>query len=167
MYSGLIPITAGDTSRELFFIFQPKIGDPSDELIIWLNGGPGCSSLEGFFQENGRYVWHAGTQAVVENPYTWVNTGNLLWVEQPVGTGYTVGTPTATSEEQIAKDFVGFLDNFQKTFGITKFKIYVTGESYAGRYVPYISAAILDKNDATNFNLGGAMVYDPCIGKFE
>jgi carboxypeptidase D len=88
-------------------------------------------------------------------------------VEQPVGTGYTVGRPSATTEEQIAKDFVGFLGNFQKTFGISKFKIYVTGESYAGRYVPFISAAILDQKDKTNFDLGGAMVYDPCIGKFD
>jgi hypothetical protein len=54
MYSGLMPVKAGDTSRQLFFIYQPSIGPPVDEVTIWLNGGPGCSSLEGFFQENGR-----------------------------------------------------------------------------------------------------------------
>ena len=84
-----------------------------------------------------------------------------------MGTGYTVGTPTATTEEQIAQDFVGFFKNFQTTFGIKNFKIFVSGESYAGRYVPYISAAILDKQDTTNFDLRGAMVYDPCIGQFD
>lgn len=85
-----------------------------------------------------------------------------------------MGTPTAKSEEEIANDFVGFLENFQTTFGIKNFKIYVTGkqsrdhfitlsggltwllgESYAGRYVPYISAAILNKKDTTLFNLKG------------
>jgi hypothetical protein len=76
-------------------------------------------------------------------------------VEQPVGTGYTVGTPTAKTEEEIAADFVGFLRNFQTTFGIKNFKIYVTGESYAGRYIPYISAAILNQNDKENFDLHG------------
>lgn len=50
-------------------------------------------------------------------------------VEQPVGTGYTVGTPTATTEEQIAQDFVKFFKNFQTTFGIKNFKVFVTGES--------------------------------------
>ena len=65
------------------------------------------------------------------------------------------GTPTATTEEQIAQDFVGFLKNFQTTFGIKNYKIYVTGESYAGRYVPYISSAILGQNDKTNFDLNG------------
>lgn len=79
MYSGSMPIDKGDNSRSLFFVYQPKIGDPVDEVTIWLNGGPGCSSLEGFFQENGRFLWQAGTLAPVENPYSWVNLTNMLW----------------------------------------------------------------------------------------
>ena len=50
-------------------------------------------------------------------------------VEQPVGTGFTIGTPTANSEEEIAQDFIKFFKNFQQIFGIKNFKIYVTGES--------------------------------------
>jgi len=68
MYSGLIPISENNTSRALFFVFQPTIGKPVDEVTIWLNGGPGCSSLEGFFQEMGRFLWQPGTYAPVENP---------------------------------------------------------------------------------------------------
>lgn len=52
-------------------------------------------------------------------------------------------------------DFLGFFKNFEKLFGIKRFKVYVTGESYAGRYVPYISAAMLDEKDKENFDLGG------------
>ncbi|KAJ5693178.1 hypothetical protein N7462_002601 [Penicillium macrosclerotiorum] len=167
MYSGLVPIDADDKSRELFFIFQPTIGKEVDEVTIWLNGGPGCSSMEGFFQENGRFVWQPGTYAPVENPYSWVNLTNMLWVDQPVGTGYSTGTPTATSQEEIAQDFIKFFKNFQKLFGIKNFKIYVTGESYAGRYVPYISAAMLDEKDKEYFDLHGALAYDPCIGQFD
>jgi len=62
---------------------------------------------------------------------------------------------TATNEEDIAEDFVNFFLNFQNIFGIKNFKIYVTGESYAGRYVPYISAAMLNKNNKENFDLSG------------
>ncbi|KAE9975882.1 hypothetical protein EG328_002927 [Venturia inaequalis] len=167
MYAGEMPIKAGVKSKELFFVFQPTIGAPVDEITIWLNGGPGCSSLEGFFQENGRFLWTEGTPAPYINQNSWVNLTNMLWVEQPVGTGYTVGTATAKSEEEIANDFVGFLENFENTFGIKDFKIYVTGESYAGRYVPYISAAILNKKNTALFNLKGALVYDPCIGQFD
>ncbi len=68
MYSGLMPINMNDTSRALFFMFEPTVGAPVDEVTIWLNGGPGCSSLEGFFQENGRFLWQPGTFAPVENP---------------------------------------------------------------------------------------------------
>ncbi|KAN0072282.1 Alpha/Beta hydrolase fold [Elaphomyces granulatus] len=165
IYSGLIPIDPNNESRALFFIFQPTIGSPADEITIWMNGGPGCSSLEGFFQENGRFTWMKGTMKPVENPYTWVNLTNMLWVEQPVGTGYSIGKPTAISQEETAQDFIQFFKNFQTTFGIKKFKVYVTGESYAGRYVPYISAAMLDAKDLDYYNLKGALLYDPCIGQ--
>ncbi|KAL3444712.1 Alpha/Beta hydrolase protein [Aspergillus insuetus] len=167
LYSGLVPIEKNNDSRALFFVFQPKLGEPVDEVTIWLNGGPGCSSLEGFFQENGRFLWQAGTYAPVENPYSWVNLTNVLWVDQPVGTGYSVGTPTAISQEETAEDFVKFFKNFQETFGIKNFRIFVTGESYAGRYVPYISAAMLDQDDKEYYDLSGALVYDPCIGQHD
>lgn len=71
MYSGLMPVKSGDLSRQLFFIYQPTIGPPVDTITIWLNGGPGCSSLEGFFQENGRFVWHEGKPAPILNDHSW------------------------------------------------------------------------------------------------
>ncbi|KAK4957518.1 hypothetical protein LTR10_005483 [Elasticomyces elasticus] len=167
MYSGLIPIDENDPSRALFFVFQPRIGDPVDEITIWLNGGPGCSSLEGFFQENGYINWGWGQHTPEINPYGWPTLSNILWVEQPVGTGFSIGTPNATNEEDIAADFVKFFKNFETLFGIENYQIYVTGESYAGRYVPYISNAMLEEQDECYFNLSGALMYDPCIGKFD
>ena len=79
MYSGLIPIDWSNASRALFFVWQPTIGAQVDEVTIWLNGGPGCSSLEGFFQETGRFVWQPGTYLPLENQYSWVNLTNMLW----------------------------------------------------------------------------------------
>lgn len=116
---------------------------------------PGCSSLEGFLQENGRFIWAPGQGAPLVNPYSWVNLTNVLWVEQPVGTGFSIGKVTATSEEDIAQDFIKFFKNFEKKFGIKNYKIYVTGESYAGRYVPFISAAMLDEKNKEYFDLKG------------
>ena len=87
-------------------------------------------------------------------------------VDQPVGTGFSLGVPTATSEEEIAEDFVKFFKNWQQIFGIKNFKIYVTGESYAGRYVPYISAAFLDQNDTEHFNLKGELYFTKVIFNF-
>ncbi|PMD46844.1 alpha/beta-hydrolase [Hyaloscypha variabilis F] len=162
MYSGLVPVDERNKSRALFFVFQPTIGPPVDEinnLVKWRT----CS-LEGFFQENGRFLWQSGQFAPELNPYSWVNLTNMLWVEQPVGTGFSIGEITATSEKDNAQDFVNFFLNFQNLFSIQNFKIYVTGESYAGRYVPYISTAMIDRNDKTHFDLSGVLTYDPCIG---
>ncbi|PVH87001.1 alpha/beta-hydrolase [Cadophora sp. DSE1049] len=158
MYTGLIPIDMNDATRALYFVFQPTIGDSVDDITIWLNGGPG------FFQENGRFTWGWGQYAPTINQYSWVNITNILWVEQPVGTGFSTGEVRATSQEDIAADFLRFFANFQKIFRIKNFKIYVTGESYAGRYVSYIASAMLDKKDPEYFNVSGALIYDPCIG---
>ena len=87
IYGGSVPIKQSNPSRTLFFIFKPAESGPINEITIWLNGGPGCSSLEGFFQENGPITWRPGTAAPVENQYAWSTLTNMLWVEQPVGTG--------------------------------------------------------------------------------
>ena len=87
LYAGLIPINYTNTSNALFFIFQPTIGEPVDEVTIYLNGGPGWSSFESFFQETGRFMWQAGTFAPVENPYSWVNLTNMLWYVKTFGEG--------------------------------------------------------------------------------
>lgn len=78
-----------------------------------------------------------------------------LRVDQPVGTGFSVGNVTATNEVEIAADFLNFFAKFEDLYGIKNFRIFITGESYAGRYVPYISSAMLDRNDTTRFNLSG------------
>ncbi|KAK5010180.1 hypothetical protein LTR28_011373 [Elasticomyces elasticus] len=167
MYAGNLPVNMNDTSRQMYYVFQPTIGAPVDEVTIWFNGGPGCSSLEGFLQENGYFIWGWGQYSPTENLYSWVNLTNMLWVEFPIGLGFSYGEVTATGEEDVAQDFIGFFKNFETVFGIKNYKIYVTGESYAGRYVPYVSKAMLDQNDTTYFNLSGALMYDPVIGQFQ
>ena len=67
----------------------------------------------------------------------------------------------------MTQNFVDFFENWEELFGIKDFKIYATGESYAGRDVPYISAAMHDQIDKEYFDLSGVMVFDPCIGKFD
>ncbi|PQE04801.1 carboxypeptidase cpdS protein [Rutstroemia sp. NJR-2017a BBW] len=162
-YAGLMPITkAANESSQLYFWFYPSTNPlADDEILIWLNGGPGCSSLEGLMQENGPWIWQYGTYAPVPNPWTWVNLTNVVWVEQPVGTGFSQGIPTATSEEDVAAQFLGFWENFVDTFGLQGRKVFITGESYAGYYVPYIADAMFNKNDTTYYNVEATMIYDP------
>jgi len=74
-----------------------------------------------------------------------VNLTNVVWVEQPAGTGFSkqLGTPPATNELEVAAQFLGFFKNFVDTFGLYNKKIYISGESYAGYYVPYIGRYFL------------------------
>lgn len=87
----------------------------------------------------------------------------IIRVEQPVGTGFSQGKPSATSETDVAEQFLGFFENFIETFGLQNKKIYVTGESYAGAYVPYIVDAMHAKKDKKHFDARGLLMYDPVL----
>jgi carboxypeptidase D len=123
-------------------------------------GGPGCSSLEGFLQENGPFLWNYGTFRPTENPWGWNLLTNMLWVEQPVGTGFSHGRPFDFSEREVAMSFLGFFKNFIDNFDLHGKNIYLTGESYAGYYVPYIAEAMFEANDKRYFNVQGTMIYE-------
>ena len=114
--------------------------------------------------ENGPFLWQAGTLAPTPNPYAWNKVTNVVWVEQPVGTGYSQGQPNITNELELAQEFMGFWRNFIDTFEIQGRKTYLTGESYAGFYVPYIGNAFLEANDTDYFDLQGIAINDPIIG---
>ncbi|KAI5199758.1 alpha/beta-hydrolase [Aureobasidium subglaciale] len=163
-YAGSMPIGNSSTDS-LFFWFVPSTNpSASDEIVIWLNGGPGCSSLGGFFHENGPVLWPAGTYAPVKNTYSWSNLSNIIWIDQPISTGFSTGNATATNEDIVAEQFLGFWHNFMDTFELKGRKIYITGESYAGMYAPYIASAMIQHNDTEYYNVNGLMVYDPSIG---
>ena len=85
----------------------------------------------------------------------------MVWVEQPVGTGFSQGTPDITDETGVASEFLGFWKNFVNTFGLQNRKVYISGESYAGYYVPYIADAMLNSNDTKYFDVESILIHDP------
>lgn len=87
-WAGDVPIPyAGedDYGRIFFWLFEPSDGKAEDKpLIIWLNGGPGCSSMMGLFLENGPFrVQPNGSIGI--NPYSWHREGYVLYIDQPLG----------------------------------------------------------------------------------
>jgi carboxypeptidase D len=82
---------------------------------------------------------------------------------RPVGTGFSQGTPTAASEADVAAQFMGFWKNVVDTFALRGFTVYITGESYAGYYVPYIADAFFNANDTEYYNISSIMIYDPSL----
>ncbi|KAI0751811.1 alpha/beta-hydrolase [Daedaleopsis nitida] len=166
-WSGLMPIS-GDPNedRKLFFwFFPPGPQGSTDDIIFWTNGGPGCSSLEGLLQENGPFQWAWGTAHPVRNEFSWTNLSSVLYLEQPVGTGFSTGTATAENEHDIAEQIFGFLQQFLEVFAELKDKkLYLSGESYAGMYVPYLADYIYDHSSDLALDLNGFFIADPVIG---
>jgi carboxypeptidase D len=115
------------------------------------------------FFENGPFLWQDGTTLPVSNPWAWSDLTNVMWIDQPVRTGYSTGIPSATTQEEVSDQFLGFWKNFVDTFSLHGADVYLAGESYAGRYVSYIGAAMLDSNDTVYNNLQATMFIDTLI----
>lgn len=164
-YAGTLPISSNASDEnQLFFWFFPSSNPlAAKEITIWLNGGPGCSSLDGLLQENGPFLWQSGTYEPVPNPYSWVNLTNMVYIDQPVSTGFSPGSITVNDENDVASQFMGFWENFIDTFSMEGYKVYITGESYAGQYIPYIASAMLDAEDECYFQVKGIQINDPSI----
>ncbi|KDR80630.1 hypothetical protein GALMADRAFT_240974 [Galerina marginata CBS 339.88] len=153
MFAGNIPVQrAGHPNDTLFFIGVEKsrgsltaLSTPSnrDPWGIWLNGGPGSSSMYGMFLENGPININ-GDYSASPNPYGWNKLADYFWIDQPVGVGFSTSDSNgyALDEDQIGRDFMGFLGNLVKVFpSLATRPLYLTGESYAGQYIPYITKA--------------------------
>ncbi|KAJ7709216.1 serine carboxypeptidase-domain-containing protein [Mycena metata] len=160
-WSGLMPISADpNETRKLFFWFFPPSPEGSlDDLIFWTNGGPGCSSLEGFLQENGPFQWGVGTAKPIPNVNSWTNLSSVLWVEQPVGTGFSQGEPNIEDDDDLAVQVVGLMNQFLEVFAeLQGKKLYLIGESHAGQYIPYIANYIYENPTALSLSLQGIWI---------
>jgi serine carboxypeptidase-like clade 1 len=162
LFSGYVPIDS--TSKELHYVAALSKGDyTKDPVIIWFNGGPGCSSMLGFLQEHGPYVMDDGTTTFKENLYTWNKEATVIYLESPAGVGFS---KCPKSEECQFNDTLAASDNFVAFYNLmtTKFTdlqkndLYLAGESYAGKYVPMLAKKIDDYITST---AGKSGVYVP------
>ncbi|KAL8680006.1 MAG: hypothetical protein Q9186_003772 [Xanthomendoza sp. 1 TL-2023] len=164
-YAGLLPNGPSGNSSLFFWFFPAPLQNPKvgETITIWLNGGPGCSSLGGLLLENGPFLWQPGTYEPIKNPYAWNLLTNMVWVDQPAGTGYSPGPPSVNNEIDVANQFNDFWKNFVTTFNLQDYSVYITGESYAGQYIPYIAEDMLNRSDPTYYNLKGIQINDPVV----
>ncbi|KAH9046623.1 Alpha/Beta hydrolase protein [Lactarius hengduanensis] len=165
-WSGLLPISADpyETRKLFFWYFPPTAKGNENDLIFWTNGGPGCSSLAGFLQENGPISWQYGQAKPTPNPLSWTNLGHMLWVEQPVGTGFSQGVPNIHNEIELAAQLVGFFQQFLNIFSELKGKNFsLTGESYAGLYLPYLADYIFSNPSLLDLKVQGIWLGSPVL----
>ena len=168
MYSGYLPVDG--TKNKLHYILAESQNDPAtDPLVIWFNGGPGCSSMLGFLQEHGPYVMEDETNYFHYNNYSWNLEANMLYIEMPAGVGYSYcGESKCTfNDNTTGVQNLNAILNFFKLFPeYQQHDLFVSGESYAGVYVPYVVALMDEYNqnvtesgkEEFQFNLKGFMV---------
>ncbi|KAI0643827.1 alpha/beta-hydrolase [Trametes meyenii] len=151
-FAGSIPVDrVGHPNNTLFFwaferegangtLTTPAHSNNTEPWILWLQGGPGSSGMLGLSTENGPiHVLSNGSW--VKNPFSWNTLADTIWIDQPVGTGFSTSDRRGyvADEDQMAEDFLGFLSNLVKVFpSLATRPLYLTGESYAGTYIPYI-----------------------------
>ncbi|KAM7525121.1 hypothetical protein LguiA_015023 [Lonicera macranthoides] len=151
-YAGYITVNE-KTGRSLFYWFYEAWTLPEKKpLVLWLNGGPGCSSVGyGATQEIGPFIVDKDGHALKFNPYSWNREANMLFLESPIGVGFSYSNTASDYEdlgdELTANDAYAFLHNWFVKFPSYRTRnFYIAGESYAGKYVPELASLIYDKN---------------------
>ncbi|KAJ4792645.1 Carboxypeptidase [Rhynchospora pubera] len=166
-YSGYVTVNE-ESGRALFFWFFEAVEDPdSKPLVLWLNGGPGCSSVAyGVAEEVGPFHINRDGKSVYLNPHSWNQVANMLFVDSPVGVGYSYSNNSkdlvTNGDKRTAYDSLAFLEKWFERYPQFKGReLYLVGESYAGHYVPQLAQGIVhsQKSGGSNsINLKGYMV---------
>lgn len=166
IYAGELPsdpkasvITSTDVTAHLFFLMaKARRSSDKERILFWFNGGPGCSSFDGAFMESGPFrVDGEGGLKLISGG--WEEFATIVFIDQPAGTGLSYTSTDSYVEElsQAAGQVVEFLRNFYNVFPEYRtMDTYLTGESYAGQFIPYIADAVLESN--LNVPLRGAAI---------
>ncbi|KAI3404787.2 KEX1 [Candida oxycetoniae] len=169
MFSGQLELFPENNTNYFFWKFSdpnmPKDSIYSNRTIFWLNGGPGCSSMDGALLETGPFRIDK-SQKVIMNNGSWHKVGDIIYVDQPVGTGFSYGEQDKLLHDldEMAFYFLKFMQEYYKLYPQDVGNdIYFAGESYAGQYIPYIADAIIKRNarlstEETRYNLKGLLI---------
>jgi carboxypeptidase C (cathepsin A) len=167
-FSGHLTVDEACGDNLFFWFFESRRAPKTDPVVVWLNGGPGSSSMLGLFAENGPYKINDDL-TLSDNPSSWHRVANLLVVEQPAGTGLSFVEKkgdrkcyTKTEEQATAQLLEGLHEFFDLYPDYADAELYVFGESFAGRYIPMLAHAILAEGraDRRSIKLAGIGIGD-------
>ncbi|MCJ1476185.1 hypothetical protein MMC13_004850 [Lambiella insularis] len=155
-YSGYLDDEEED--KHLFYWFFESRNDPkNDPVVLWLNGGPGCSSLTGLFMELGPSRIDEDLN-LVYNPYSWNANASVIFLDQPVNVGYSYSSGSVSNTLAAGKDVYALMTLFFKQFPeYAEQDFHIAGESYAGHYIPVFTSEILS-HKKRNINLKSVLI---------
>ncbi|XP_054262329.1 venom serine carboxypeptidase-like [Macrosteles quadrilineatus] len=167
-YTGFLTVDK-DCGNNLFFWFFPaEVNWENAPVLLWLTGGPGTSSCYGLFAEVGPFRWKNNTKELIENKNRWTKDFNVIFLDQPVGTGfsYTERNCYAKTNKEIAKQVYSALVQFFHLFpNLRKNSFSLVGDSYAGTYQTAIGREIDERNcdSKVKINLKGVLLGNPYL----
>ncbi|XP_050304831.1 venom serine carboxypeptidase-like [Anthonomus grandis grandis] len=163
-YSGYFTVDEPTDSNLFFWLFLSQNNPENDPVVLWLQGGPGASSIYATFTENGPYVLDENLK-ISYREYTWIANHSVIFIDNPVGTGFSFTNEGFVSNEtQVGEHLYDALIQFFTLFPeLQQNDFFITGESYGGHYVPAISHTIHQKNPSASLkiNLKGLAIGNP------
>uniref|UniRef100_A0A7E4VI92 Carboxypeptidase n=1 Tax=Panagrellus redivivus TaxID=6233 RepID=A0A7E4VI92_PANRE len=167
-YSGYLNAGKNGTWKFFYWLVESQSGNAStDPLVVWFNGGPGCSSVGGLFEELGPFYVYKDGATLYENIYAWNKNANVLAIESPIGVGFSYDTENHTAytvgddltAQQNHDALADFFNRVQPRYNNSRW--FISGESYAGIYIPTVTQNVLHsiKNETfPNKNFGGIAI---------
>jgi carboxypeptidase C (cathepsin A) len=168
--SGYIKLPNKIDDHYFFWYFEARRNPETTPLVLWRTGGPGGSSMLALLTENG--PCHVRPDLSTENnPYSWTNDANVVWLDQPTNVGFSYGpdpNDADDSEDNVAENIFWFLQGFlERHPELQGREFFISGESYGGHYVPAAALFIAQQNrqlphEALHINLHGISIGNGC-----
>lgn len=140
--AGYFKLNRTHDAHMFYFYYESRSKGANDPVILWMTGGPGCSSEIAIFYENGPYRL-AHNLSLVDNPYGWDAHAHVIFVDQPINTGFSWSKDprdAVSGEKQVADDMLDFLQEFfEARPELAQRDFFISGESYAGHYAPAVA----------------------------
>ena len=130
-------------------------------MVLWLEGGPGVSSVSSLFTINGPFIVDEHLNVSL-NPYSLTQEFSVLYIDNPVGSGYSFTDDEkgySTNENSVADNLYEFLLQFYQIFSEYRDnELYLSGESYAGKYVPALGYKLMQMSNVSRINFKGVAI---------
>jgi len=149
-YFDLNGSTVDDGSKHYYYwMFESKGNPATDPVVLWLTGGPGCSSTLALLSENGPCKVNEDGTGTIPNAYGWNQNATVVWLDQPAGVGFSYGTENDDNEDMVGEDAYFFLQSLMAEHPqYSTQPFFVFGESFGGHYAPGVAHTIWSKNKA-------------------
>lgn len=172
-FSGYLDISTTEKKIHYWFV-QSESKPESDPVVFWTNGGPGCSGLLGLLTEQGPFRPTSDGQ-LDPNEWRWNRVANMVFVEQPVGVGYSYSGNSKDyriGDDQAAKDNLQLVLSFLEKFPqYRQNPLFITSESYGGHYMPTWAKEIIEYNkqqpNQSKINFKGFAVGNPYVDYYS